>query len=236
MDSGSDVALIPMGLTGMGSQVSPQPETVLRDAQGKRIAKHDLRDVKFSFSATDGSVVNVKERAFFSDRVDCPLISLGKLLKAGWSIETNCKGTPMFAHPGGARLELAFRNKSLMISGSVRVVQNVRKISVDIPRSWQNLGRGWYETGTLQICSSKGDGFVDATTEYLVVEWPYRTTVGYHDARGWEVVELCERLFPMEDRAARLDGNYQKLLTILSKDVMSVAELGTDGHHTCRYW
>ena len=181
LDSGSDVTLIPMGMAGLGIQAPPQPETYLRDAQGKHIATHDVRDVKFSFSATDGSVVNVKERAFFSDCVESPLISLGKLLKSGWGIETNCSGSPMLSHPSGARVELAFRNNSLVIPGTVRLVQHVRKISVDIPRSWQSLSKGWYETDRLQICSSDGRRYVDATLEFLVTEWPYRTTVGYHD-------------------------------------------------------
>ena len=48
----------------------------------------------------------------------------------------------------------------------------------------------------------------------------------FHDTRGWEVIELCEGLFRMENRAAAIQGNYQKLLTILSKDVMSVADFG----------
>ena len=66
----------------------------------------------------------------------------------------------MLAHPSGARVELAFRNNSLTISGNVRVVQHVRKIGVDIPRSWQSLRKGWYETyvevsnGLHPLCSS----------------------------------------------------------------------------------
>ena len=226
LDSGSDVTLIPACMGSLGTQVSSQPETYLRDAQGQRIDTHDVRDVNFSFHTTDGSVVNVKERAYFSDTIDSPLISFGKLVKSGWGIETSCSGSPMLAHPSGARVELAFRNNSLTISGNVRVVQHVRKIGVDVPRSWQSLRQGWYETETLQICSSGGNRFVDATTDYLVSEWPFRTTVGFHDTRGWEVIELCERLFSMEDRAAAVQGNYQKLLTILSKDVMSVADFG----------
>ena len=60
----------------------------------------------------------------------------------------------------------------------------------------------------------------------MVVEWPYRTTVGFHDTRGWEVIELCEKLFDMENRAAALPGKYQRLLTILSKSVLNVADFG----------
>ena len=80
LDSGSDVALIPAHMAGLGTQVTSQPETYLRDAQGQRISTHDVRDVNFVFHATDGSVVNVKERAFFTDAIDSPLISFGKLV------------------------------------------------------------------------------------------------------------------------------------------------------------
>ena len=59
-----------------------------------------------------------------------------------------------------------------------------------------------------------------------MVEWPYRTTLGYHDARGWEFIELCEKIFPMSDRSAPISGKYARLLTILSKTVMSVDAFG----------
>ena len=42
LDSGSDVTLIPLNLTGVGTQVKPQSETYLRDAQGKQIATHTM--------------------------------------------------------------------------------------------------------------------------------------------------------------------------------------------------
>eukprot|EP00435_Cladocopium_sp_Y103_P016385 s4405_g4.t1 len=226
LDSGSDVTLIPLNMSGIGTQVRPQSETYLRDAQGKQIATHDVRDISFAFESVDGSVVNIKERAFFSDRIDTPLISLGKLIRSGWGITTNGNGEPMLTHPKGAEISLAFRNNSLTVSGSVRLIQDVRTISVDLPRTWQQLGRGWWTTDRFQLCSSGGSNYVDASKDYIVTEWPYRTTVGFHDTRGWEIIELCEKLFPMENRSAAVPGNYQRLLTILSKEVLNVSDFG----------
>ena len=40
-----------------------------------------------------------------------------------------------------ARVELAFRNNSLVIAGDVRLVQSVRAISVGIPKSSRDLRR-----------------------------------------------------------------------------------------------
>ena len=47
--------------------------------------------------------MTLKERAFFSDRVECPLISFGKLLKSGWGIESPGDGPPVLSHVNGAR-------------------------------------------------------------------------------------------------------------------------------------
>ena len=144
LDSGSDVTLTPMFMSDVGCQAPQTSETYLRDAQGKRIATSDVRDVSFAFSTVDGEVVTIKERAFFSDRVECPLISFGKLLKSGWGIESTGDGPPVLSHLNGARVELAFRNHSLVIAGDLRLVQSrsVRAISVDIPKPWQDFKRG----------------------------------------------------------------------------------------------
>ena len=144
LDSGSDVTLTPMFMSDVGCQAPQTSETYFRDAQGKRIATSDVRDVSFAFSTVDGEVVTIKERAFFSDRVECPLISFGKLLKSGWGIESTGDGPPVLSHLNGARVELAFRNNSLVIAGDLRLVQSrsVRAISVDIPKPWQDFKRG----------------------------------------------------------------------------------------------
>jgi hypothetical protein len=95
-----------------------------------------------------------------------------------------------------------------------------------IPRSWFNLPEGWYAFDGFQVCSSSAVHFIDATTRYLVTEWPYRTTVAYHDTHGWQVIELCEKLFNMDERAAPITGSYARLLTILSKEVLTVSQFG----------
>ena len=227
LDSGSDVTLIPMHMSGIGTKSQVCPGTYLRDAQGKEITTSDVRDVSFAFETLDGETVTIKERAFFSDRVECPLISFGKLLKTGWGIESsNMSGPPTLSHKSGAKVELAFRNNSLVLAGDVRLIQDVRVISVDVPRTWFNLPKGWYSLNGFQICSSSATHFIDATAKYLVTEWPYRTTVAYHDTHGWQVIELCEKLFSMDERAGPITGNYARLLTVLSKDVLTVSQFG----------
>ena len=170
----------------------------------------------------------MKERAFFSEKVDVPLLSFGKLIKSDWGIQSTGPSTPpVLSHSSGACVELGFRNNSLVVEGDIRMIQGVRAVSVDIARTWQNLKAGWYNVGDFPVCSSGAQPFADVTTDYLVVEWPYRTTIAYHDIRGWEVIELCERLFPMTDRSAPIiEGGYRRLSTLLSTSVLSIAEFG----------
>ena len=215
-------------MSGLGTPSATCSETFLRDAQGKQITTIDVRDVTFVFQSTDGQMVRVKERAFFSEKVDVPLLSFGKLIKSGWGIlSIGSNSPPVLSHSSGACVELGFRNNSLVVEGDIRMVQDVRAISVDIPRTWQNLKAGWYTVGDFPACSSGAQRFVDVTSDYLVVDWPYRTTLAYHDIRGWEVIELCERWFPMSDRAAPIvEGGYRRLLILLSKSVLSIADFG----------
>ena len=125
----------------------------------------------------------MKEKAFFSDKIDSPLLSFGKLVKSGWGIESACNGPPVLSHVGGARIELGFKNNSLTLEGDVRMVQAVRTVSVDIPKAWHDLKAGWYTINDMPVCSSGAQRFVDVTTDYLVVEWPYGTTLAYVDGK-----------------------------------------------------
>ena len=79
-------------------------------------------------------------------------------------------GPPTLSHKNGAKVELAFRNNSLVLAGDVRLIQDVRVISVDVPRTWFNLPKGWYSLNGFQICSSSATHFIDATAKYLVTE------------------------------------------------------------------
>jgi hypothetical protein len=228
LDSGSDVTLLPIAMAGIGSPATLTPVTFLRDAQGKQILTSDVRDVTFIFQTTDGQSLRVKEKAFFSDKVDVPLLSFGKLIRAGWGIKSSgTDSSPILAHSSGSCVELSFRNNSLVVSGDIRMVQSVRAVSVDVPRSWHDLRTGWYTVNDFPICSSNAAHFIDVTTDYLVVDWPFRTTVAYHDIRGWEVIELCERIFPMAEKAAPIvEGGYQRLLTLLSKTELCISDFG----------
>ena len=231
LDSGSDATVIPMSVAGAGKP-SVSQSSFLRDAQGSQIDVSSVRDINVVLHSMDGRCITFRDRGHVSSKVDQPLLSFGKLLRHGWSIVAGDNGSgPVLGHECGAKIPISFRNHSVTVHGEVRMVEDaaVRVISVDIPRSWQRLRNGWYTMegeSEFPMCVSGGSHFVDTSQQLLVTEYPYRTTVAYNDNRGWEIIELCERVFPMDDKAAKINERYQSLITLASTAVLSPSEFG----------
>ncbi len=226
LDSGSDATVIPIGMISAGSPCIDQ-SSYLRDAQGSRIETEGVRDVPIVLSAVDGSEIVLKDKAHVSSRVDTPLISYGKLLRHGWGIVPE-GGKSYLVHTSGARVELNFKQNSLLVSGVVRMIsETVRVIDVDVPKAWRELKNGWYKTKDgFPLCSSHARHFVDVLKNHTIDEWPYRTTVGYRDDQGWQILELCQFVFQLDEREAPIDGGYKKLVTLLSKNIISLVDFG----------
>ena len=226
LDSGSDATVIPVSMTSAGS-VSQDQTSYLRDAQGARIATEGVRDISIVLTTVDGVEVTIRDKAHVSNKVDCPLISYGKLLRHGWGIVPE-GGKSFLVHTSGSKVDIGFKQNSLVVSGIVRMISEaVRVIDVDVPKRWQDLKNGWYRTrDNRPLCSSHGKNFVDCLKHYTISDWPYRTTVGYRDGVGWQVIELCQSVFQLDDRAAPISGGYNQLITLLSKDVVSIVDFG----------
>ena len=226
LDSGSDATVIPISMVTAGSPAADQ-SSYLRDAQGSRIETDGVRDISIVLFAVDGSEVILKDKAHVSSRVDMPLISYGKLLRHGWGIVP--EGDKSFlVHSSGAKVEVSFKQNSLLVSGVVRMIaETVRVIDVDVPKAWRDLKSGWYRTKDgFPLCSSHGRHFVDVLQKYTIDQWPYRTTVGYLDGQGWQVLELCQSVFQLDEREAAIPGGYGKLVTLLSKEIIAVTDFG----------
>ena len=226
LDSGSDATVIPIGMVSVGVPAADQ-SSHLRDAQGAKIDTEGVRDVSIVLTAVDGSEIVLRDKAHVSSRVDMPLISYGKLLRHGWGIVPQ-DGKSFLVHSSGAKVDLSFKQNSLLISGVVRMIaETVRVIDVDVPKAWRELKNGWDKTKDgFRLCSSHARKFVDVLQNHTIDEWPYRTTVGYRDGQGWQVIELCQSVFRLDEREAPLDGSYKKLITLLSKKIISLVDFG----------
>ena len=226
LDSGSDATVIPVSMISAGS-ASQDQTSYLRDAQGARIATEGVRDISIVLTTVDGVEVTIRDKAHVSNKVECPLISYGKLLRHGWGIVPE-GGKSFLVHTSGSKVDIGFKQNSLVVSGHVRMISEaVRVIDVDVPKRWKDLKNGWYRTrDNRPLCASHGKNFVDCLKHYTISDWPYRTTIGYRDGVGWQVIELCQSVFQLDDRAAPISGGYNQLITVLSKDVVSIVDFG----------
>ena len=230
LDSGLDATVIPIPVSMIwAGKASEDQFSFLRDAQGGRIATEGVRDICISLTTVDGKTVAIRDQAHVSSRVDTPLISYGKLLKHGCGIVPEVDGSYLVhSHSSGAKVHVSFKQNSLLVTGVVRMVeQMVRVIDVGVPCTWQNISNGWYRTRDgFPICASHGRNYVDVLKTQRLDEWPYRTTLGFGDNIGWQVIELRHSVFQLDERAAANNPPYQRLLTLLSKDIVSVADFG----------
>eukprot|EP00435_Cladocopium_sp_Y103_P059918 s3048_g21.t1 len=220
VDSGSDATVLPISMNYAGTPCSDQ-DSRLRDAQGNPIQVDSVKDICFDLQTDDGRTVTIRDTAHFSNAVDSPIISYGKLLRSGWGILPDDSGS-FLTHARGFKIPMNFRNNSLTVHGHVRVIEsnnnvnevnnNVRVIHVDVPRNWQRLQSGWWEFGDdLMIFVSGAQKYIDVSSDVVITDWPYRTTVAWSETGGWCVLELCEKIFNMDNRSKPQLDNLTKV-------------------------
>ena len=151
-----------------------------------------IEDVSIVLTTVDGVEMTIRYKAHVSSRVDCTLISYGKLLRHGWGIVPEGSKSFLVACLR-CKVDISFKQKTLVVAGIVRMISEaVRVIDVDIPKRWQELKNGWYRTrDNTPLCASHGKNFVDCLKHYTISDWPYRTTVGYRDGVGFRALSKC---------------------------------------------
>ena len=82
LDSGADVSALPRSYGNVGVEVG-QHEAQFIDAQGSPLHVHSTRVAKVTFGD-----VTLKERFIVTD-VSIPILALGHLVRAGWSLQSN---------------------------------------------------------------------------------------------------------------------------------------------------
>ena len=82
LDSGADVSAVPRSYGNVGVEVG-QHEAQFIDAQGSPLHVHSTRVAKVTFGD-----VTLKERFIVTD-VSIPILALGHLVRAGWSLQSN---------------------------------------------------------------------------------------------------------------------------------------------------
>jgi hypothetical protein len=145
--------------------------------------------------------VILRERVAVSKHVSQPILSFGRLLEGGWSID-GCQQA--LTHHTGANIPVELQNKSLMVQGRIRVLRescdvvdmHVRAIQADVMEHVVEGRVGWdldaYGQGLGRHFDNK---YQDPSLVKPDLPGRFcRTTLIEGNDKKWYVVELCERL------------------------------------------
>ena len=116
LDSGADTSALPPKYAAVGVG-GPKLDTCFVDAQGTPLNVQTTRLANIQF----GDVI-FRERFIMSD-VTCPLLSLGNVLRAGWSV-VHVDGVPCLTK-GDKQIEVLSKNNSLRARGQISVVSEL---------------------------------------------------------------------------------------------------------------
>ena len=143
LDSGADGSALPLSYSNVGvSSSSSGAKPCFLDAQGNPL---DIQNTRLAAVHIDDDILLHEE--FIVATVTSPLISLGRLLKRGWFINTDAEGLHLFKD--GKRIPVSFKRNSLCITGRIRVVEqeasHLRTIELQgsltrVKNQWKQLG------------------------------------------------------------------------------------------------
>ena len=114
LDSGADISCLPLQFAQVGHE-SSGGRMVFRDASGNQMQQQARRRAEVSL----GDAVFSED--FLVTSVSQPLLAVGKLVRAGWSIEAGPTGSTTLTN-GKHRIPVFYRKNSLSVFGCVRAV------------------------------------------------------------------------------------------------------------------
>ena len=228
LDSGADTSALPLKYGHVGIE-GPAIDTCYVDAQGAPLTVQSTRLANVQFGD-----VTFKERFIASD-VTCPLLSLGSVLRAGWSI-MHMDGTPHLVKDD-MKIAVTFRNNSLCARGQISMVSQqdpqhvqpgVRALQLGVVL--RCLTHGWNRISPhLFAIRTVRPQHVNTTlcpSDELM--W-LRTTLVFREGSGWEIDEYCEAISEiqhnLEDEILFPD-TVVEVITLAHKYAMEYEQLG----------
>ena len=203
IDSGSDATVIPLSFATCGRSLEGSSNLI--ECQGKALDTTERREFSFVMHSMCGKTIRFRETGHVSSSVTCPIISYGRLFKRGWRIGGSNQMPVLQHETSGIAISMAFKNKSFILQGCIRRLQQVNAIRVQVPQRLQQLSKGWYFTEVdLPMCRSAGECFIDPSEHFSIDVYPFRTTIALR-SEGWEVVESCKRLMHVADKRPILE-------------------------------
>ena len=211
LDSGADASALPLRFSKVGESTWTNVGTFI-DAQGSPL---EIQDVKTAL--VDLGIAKFKEQFIIAD-VTTPLLSLGHLLRAGWSLQH--LNDELYLMKGHKKIPVHFRRNSLCVSGQISLmskkeepkISNIRVLTLQPVLS--QLAAGWNEiTPDLFAIKTVAPRHVDTTfCPSREATW-LRTTLVLRDK--WELEEFAEPIgdLPSLDEPFEQPSKVREVLT-----------------------
>ena len=228
LDSGADISALPDSYASVGEADGPLTQKFV-DASGRLLKSKGVRVAEVQIGS-----LRFKER-FLVGGVTCPLLSLGKLYKAGFYVVPAANSPDGFVLTNGdVREPVKLKRQSLCASGSVCVlheqppaVRVVEHVTLEDPlrrldaSGWQRIGHRCY------ALLSFGTSFVDTTLVPLSELLWYRTTL-VRRAGEWALLEFAEDVASLANRTLPFEHqDVEQTITIAHDDkTLSPRQMG----------
>ena len=228
LDSGADISVLPLHYSGIG-EVGPAPDTTFVDAQGCPLAVESTRIATLQF----GNVA-FREKFIIAD-VTTPLVALGHIIRAGWSLVQH-DGGPCLVKDDKS-IEVLYKNNSLCAKGTISMISQVEPKdalpsvrAVQLGIALRTLRPGWNKLNPqLFAIKTTLPKFVDTTTTPSDELMWLRTTLVCREGGTWEVVEFCEAIGDLPagiDEEIHFPRTVLEVVTLAHKYALPAEDLG----------
>ena len=237
LDSGADAAVFPTRFAQCGDDPG-EGSARLHDAQGNVIPVETVRDVEIRLLDETGRMVLLKERVAISPHVTQPILCYGRLLQAGWGMDSR---EQVLTHEAGIKIPIELQNMSVTVKDWVRVmkqeqddqakqaVSEVRAVKADVSPSVRLGPIGWHlDSSNCGVGRHHSDRYQDPTLVRPEMSGRMFRTTLLRDMGQWYVLELCEPFETLVDMNAEIYGydGPRNLLTIITDSEKEPAMMG----------
>ena len=236
LDSGADVSVMPVAWLDHGFGSVAHGQVRMQDAQGNSMPCQGSRLITL-----DLGPICVQEQ-FYASAVSTPLMSLGRLLRQGWSVEQRHGNLCLCNVPEEVEIPISFKRNSLVVQASVHMVQtsdeavkpvvshpggaNRVVVEVNFPFDHVDGQWGFLACGDPAFMTT-GRTFIDPSPKMGIHLWKYRTTL-IQIGEQWEMCDFQEPLEHCASLEEPLPGVIMpvSVLTIMHRAERTLEQCG----------
>ncbi|CAE7215048.1 unnamed protein product [Symbiodinium sp. CCMP2456] len=224
LDSGADISALPDSYASVGKAAGSSTQRFV-DASGRPLKSKGIRIAEVQIGS-----LRFKER-FLVGGVTCPLLSLGKLYKAGFYVIPCASSSSGFILTNGdVREPVKLKRQSLCATGNVCVLHEQPSAVLRNPLNQLDGSGGWQRIGhRCYALLSFQQSYVDTTLLPLSELLWFRTTLVRRGGE-WSLLEFAEDVAALADRTLPFEHqDVEQVITIAYDDkTLSPSQLGFD--------